>query len=121
MVRLQWMTAGRGIIHSEMPESSGDELLHGFQLWVNLPAKDKMCKPRYQVGGGGAVPGQASARAITLASVVSALQSRFAPAATALLSHAATHAMLSHRCLPCPHRTTKLATSRPWSSAAARV
>ena len=53
MVRLQWMTAGRGIIHSEMPESSGDELLHGFQLWVNLPAKDKMCKPRYQVGGGG--------------------------------------------------------------------
>jgi len=44
---VQWMTAGRGIIHSEMPVvTEGD--LHGFQLWVNLPAKDKMVKPRYQ-------------------------------------------------------------------------
>ena len=44
---VQWMTAGRGIIHSEMPVvTSGD--LHGFQLWMNLPAKKKMCKPRYQ-------------------------------------------------------------------------
>mmetsp|Transcript_21360 Transcript_21360/g.46698 ORF Transcript_21360/g.46698 Transcript_21360/m.46698 type:complete len:293 (-) Transcript_21360:786-1664(-) len=44
---VQWMTAGRGIIHSEMPKST-EGLLHGFQLWINLPAKDKMCKPRYQ-------------------------------------------------------------------------
>ncbi len=44
---VQWMTAGRGIIHSEMPEQE-DGLMQGFQLWVNLPAKDKMCKPRYQ-------------------------------------------------------------------------
>jgi len=44
---VQWMTAGRGIIHSEMPQvTDGD--LHGFQLWINLPAKDKMVKPRYQ-------------------------------------------------------------------------
>jgi quercetin 2,3-dioxygenase len=44
---VQYMTAGRGIIHSEMPVvTSGD--LHGFQLWINLAAKDKMCKPRYQ-------------------------------------------------------------------------
>jgi redox-sensitive bicupin YhaK (pirin superfamily) len=44
---VQWMTAGRGIIHSEMPAvTEGD--LHGFQLWINLPAKDKMVKPRYQ-------------------------------------------------------------------------
>ncbi len=42
---VQWMTAGRGIIHSEMPKvTSGD--LWGFQLWLNLPAKDKMVKPR---------------------------------------------------------------------------
>jgi len=47
----QWMTAGRGVIHSEMPT---EELLEkggtmeGFQLWVNLPAKDKMIEPRYQ-------------------------------------------------------------------------
>ncbi len=38
---VQWMTAGRGIVHSEMPEQE-DGLLLGFQLWVNLPASDKM-------------------------------------------------------------------------------
>ncbi len=48
---VQWMTAGRGIIHSELPQ---DDFLqqggvsHGFQIWVNLPAKDKMMPPRYQ-------------------------------------------------------------------------
>ncbi|KAI9503949.1 hypothetical protein GGI25_000835 [Coemansia spiralis] len=48
---VQWMTAGSGVIHSEMPS---DDLLknggnfHGFQIWVNLPAKDKMIRPRYQ-------------------------------------------------------------------------
>lgn len=42
---VQWMTAGRGIIHSEMPKvTTGD--LWGFQLWINLPKKDKMVKPR---------------------------------------------------------------------------
>jgi redox-sensitive bicupin YhaK (pirin superfamily) len=44
---VQWMTAGRGIVHSEMPEQE-EGLMHGFQLWVNLPAKDKMTAPRYQ-------------------------------------------------------------------------
>jgi redox-sensitive bicupin YhaK (pirin superfamily) len=44
---VQWMTAGRGIIHSEMPEQK-DGLMWGFQLWVNLPARDKMTAPRYQ-------------------------------------------------------------------------
>lgn len=44
---VQWMTAGRGIVHSEMPEQE-DGLMWGFQLWVNLPARDKMCEPRYQ-------------------------------------------------------------------------
>src|SRR5579885_2208479 len=44
---VQWMTAGRGIVHSEMPEQE-DGLMQGFQLWVNLPAKDKMTAPRYQ-------------------------------------------------------------------------
>ncbi|MCQ4167021.1 pirin family protein [Tahibacter harae] len=44
---VQWMTAGRGIVHSEMPEQE-DGLMWGFQLWVNLPGKDKMCAPRYQ-------------------------------------------------------------------------
>ncbi|MER3546210.1 MAG: quercetin 2,3-dioxygenase [Rhodanobacteraceae bacterium] len=44
---VQWMTAGRGIVHSEMPEQDHG-LMRGFQLWVNLPAKDKMTAPRYQ-------------------------------------------------------------------------
>jgi len=44
---VQWMTAGRGIIHSEMPEQSSG-LLKGFQLWVNLPQKNKMVEPSYQ-------------------------------------------------------------------------
>ena len=44
---VQWMTAGRGIVHSEMPEQE-EGLMSGFQLWVNLPAADKMCAPRYQ-------------------------------------------------------------------------
>ena len=43
---VQWMTAGRGIVHSEMPERSG--LIWGFQLWVNLSARDKMTEPRYR-------------------------------------------------------------------------
>ena len=48
---VQWMTAGSGVIHSEMPSEeirrTGGRL-HGFQLWVNLPRRDKMMKPRYQ-------------------------------------------------------------------------
>ncbi len=43
----QWMTAGRGIVHSEMPERE-QGTLHGFQLWVNLPAREKMCAQYYQ-------------------------------------------------------------------------
>jgi quercetin 2,3-dioxygenase len=44
---VQWMTAGRGIVHSEMPEQE-DGLMWGFQLWVNLPAREKLSTPRYQ-------------------------------------------------------------------------
>ena len=47
----QWMTAGRGIVHSEMPSDRVQReggRVHGFQLWVNLPARDKMIPPRYQ-------------------------------------------------------------------------
>ncbi len=44
---VQWMTAGKGIIHSEMPSSSSGRL-HGLQMWLNLPAAQKMSEPRYQ-------------------------------------------------------------------------
>jgi redox-sensitive bicupin YhaK (pirin superfamily) len=43
----QWMTAGRGIVHSEMPEQERG-LVHGFQLWINLPAAEKMCAAAYR-------------------------------------------------------------------------
>src|SRR5215467_5199098 len=48
---VQWMTAGAGIVHSEEPSRSIREQggrVHGFQIWVNLPARDKMMRPRYQ-------------------------------------------------------------------------
>ncbi|MEK8046760.1 pirin family protein [Ideonella margarita] len=43
---VQWMTAGRGLIHSELPEQE-EGVMEGFQLWLNLPAKDKLCDPGY--------------------------------------------------------------------------
>ncbi len=45
---VQWMTAGRGIIHQEMPEGDDGGRMHGFQLWANLPSALKMTEPRYQ-------------------------------------------------------------------------
>ncbi len=56
---VQWMTAGSGVVHSEMP--SGDirrrgGRIHGFQVWVNLPARDKMMRPRYQEVPGSRIP-----------------------------------------------------------------
>jgi redox-sensitive bicupin YhaK (pirin superfamily) len=45
---VQWMTAGQGIVHQEMPKGDTQGRMHGFQLWVNLPAAQKMTSPRYQ-------------------------------------------------------------------------
>lgn len=45
---VQWMTAGRGIIHQEMPKGDGQGRMHGFQLWANLPSSLKMTAPHYQ-------------------------------------------------------------------------
>src|SRR5579863_5632034 len=48
---VQWMTAGSGVVHSELPSRRFMERggrMHGFQIWVNLPARDKMMPPRYQ-------------------------------------------------------------------------
>jgi redox-sensitive bicupin YhaK (pirin superfamily) len=44
---VQWMTAGRGLVHSEMPEQESGRM-EGFQLWLNLPGRDKMCEPWYR-------------------------------------------------------------------------
>ncbi len=45
---VQWMTSGRGIMHEEMPKRGPSGIIDGFQLWVNLPAAEKMSEPRYQ-------------------------------------------------------------------------
>lgn len=52
---VQWMTAGRGLVHSEMPEQQ-EGRMRGFQLWINLPAADKMTAPRYQEFAPDALP-----------------------------------------------------------------
>jgi len=56
---VQWMTAGAGIVHSEMPARSVRDAggkVHGFQIWVNLPAKLKMTRPRYQEVASAKIP-----------------------------------------------------------------
>jgi quercetin 2,3-dioxygenase len=53
---VQWMTAGSGIIHQEMPQEGVDGRMHGFQLWANLPASLKMTAPRYQDIHAAAIP-----------------------------------------------------------------
>ncbi|HEX5733807.1 MAG TPA: pirin family protein [Blastocatellia bacterium] len=53
---VQWMTAGSGIIHQEMPKGDAAGLMHGFQLWANLPAALKMTAPRYQDVKAGDIP-----------------------------------------------------------------
>jgi redox-sensitive bicupin YhaK (pirin superfamily) len=56
---VQWMTAGRGIVHSEMPSRAMRQRggrVHGFQIWVNLPARDKLTDPRYQEIPRAAIP-----------------------------------------------------------------
>ncbi len=52
---VQWMTAGRGVIHSEIPQQE-DGVMEGFQLWLNLPARDKMCAPWYRDFAAGELP-----------------------------------------------------------------
>ena len=53
---VQWMTAGRGIMHQEMPQGDSEGRMHGFQLWANLPSSLKMTAPRYQDVKGADIP-----------------------------------------------------------------
>ena len=61
---VQWMTAGRGLVHSEMPEQQ-EGRMRGFQLWLNLPARDKMTQPKYQECGPERIPTAAPAPGVT--------------------------------------------------------
>jgi redox-sensitive bicupin YhaK (pirin superfamily) len=75
---VQWMTAGRGIVHSEMPEQE-DGLLSGFQLWVNLPARDKMTAPRYQEFAASEIPRVAVAPGVTAGLIAGSIGDRRGP------------------------------------------
>jgi redox-sensitive bicupin YhaK (pirin superfamily) len=70
---VQWMTAGAGVVHSEMPSAEFTRAggrMHGFQLWVNLPKRDKMMKPRYQEIPGAQIPKATSADGLVTVSVI---------------------------------------------------
>lgn len=70
---VQWMTAGAGVVHSEMPSAEFTRTggrMHGFQLWVNLPKRDKMMKPRYQEIPGSQIPKVTSADGLVSVSVI---------------------------------------------------
>src|SRR5436190_5821719 len=70
---VQWMTAGAGVIHSEMPAEEirrNGGRLHGFQLWVNLPRRDKMMKPRYQELRAAEIPAATSADGKTTVTII---------------------------------------------------
>jgi len=70
---VQWMTAGAGVVHAEMPSAefmrTGGRM-HGFQLWVNLPQRDKMIRPRYQEIPGSRIPKATSAEGLVSVSVI---------------------------------------------------
>ncbi len=62
---VQWMTAGRGLIHSELPEQE-EGRMEGFQLWLNLPGKDKMCEPWYRDIQSEEIPQFTTAQGVTV-------------------------------------------------------
>jgi redox-sensitive bicupin YhaK (pirin superfamily) len=65
---VQWMTAGRGLVHSEMPEQQ-EGRMRGFQLWLNLPAREKMTAPRYQEFGPERIPVTSPAAGVTVKAI----------------------------------------------------
>jgi len=76
---VQWMTAGSGIIHQEMPKGGKDELLWGFQLWANLPAKYKMMEPRYREVKSTQIPEKKLASGVTAGIICGAVEGMVGP------------------------------------------
>jgi redox-sensitive bicupin YhaK (pirin superfamily) len=77
---VQWMTAGSGLVHSEMPQQEAG-LMWGFQLWVNLPAADKMTAPRYQDIPPADIPVVQPAPGVTVRVIAGALEGVSGPVA----------------------------------------
>ena len=76
---VQWMTAGNGIIHQEMPKHLEDGRMGGFQLWVNLPASKKMMDPRYQEVKSAQIPEVEAAKGVRAKIVAGELNSVHGP------------------------------------------
>lgn len=68
---VQWMTAGRGVIHSEIPQQA-EGVMEGFQLWLNLPARDKMCAPGYRDFGPTELPRYATPEGVAVTVIAGA-------------------------------------------------
>ena len=68
---VQWMTAGRGVIHSEIPQQEAG-VMEGFQLWLNLPARDKMCPPWYRDFAAADLPRFATAEGVAVTVIAGA-------------------------------------------------
>ena len=68
---VQWMTAGRGVIHSEIPQQQ-DGVMEGFQLWLNLPGRDKMTEPWYRDFAAADLPGFITAAGVTVTVIAGA-------------------------------------------------
>ncbi|GAB6195679.1 pirin family protein [Lysobacter xanthus] len=77
---VQWMTAGRGLVHSEMPEQQ-EGRMRGFQLWVNLPARDKLCEPKYQEFAPERIPVAQPASGVTVKVIAGEVEGAVGPIA----------------------------------------
>ena len=75
---VQWMTAGRGLVHSEMPEQQAGRM-RGFQLWLNLPAREKMTAPKYQEFGPERIPTAAPAPGVSVKVIAGETRQRRRP------------------------------------------
>ena len=75
---VQWMTAGRGLVHSEMPQQESGRM-RGFQLWVNLPARDKMTDPRYQEFAAERIPQLSPAQGVSVKVIAGTVDSVSGP------------------------------------------
>lgn len=75
---VQWMTAGRGLVHSEMPEQESGRM-RGFQLWVNLPGRDKMTAPKYQEFAPEKIPVAHPARGVAVKVIAGAVGDTVGP------------------------------------------
>jgi redox-sensitive bicupin YhaK (pirin superfamily) len=78
---VQWMTAGSGIIHQEMPKGDGNGFMHGFQLWANLPASHKMMEPRYRDIKATDIPGVTLKNGTNVKVIAGSIGEVFGPAA----------------------------------------